>query len=143
MPRFKRRQLLLHPNTRVQHPASTRKHTQHRRDTGTETEKPTRFSMGTQPKDEKKYRPRTTSIDKEKGGERIKSPRHDRAIFRTAEQSHQDVQNPRDRYPLITTHRHTTPRRSRLPSLQSRQNLLGPLPARRDKRGQHQTEKPR
>ena len=51
---------------------------------------------------------------------RLMSPRHDRAIFQTAN-THQDVQNPR---PLITTHWHPTPRRSHLPSLQSRQNLL-------------------
>ena len=51
------------------------------------------------------------------------APTSRQTIFQTAN-THQDVHNLRDQYPLITTHRHPKPRRSHLPSLQRRQNLL-------------------
>ena len=112
--------------THSEHPQPTDK-TQ--RDTSTETEKPTRFQR-THNRNRQRVGPeqhkRQENMDPKEPVHqfhRIKSPHHDRAIFQTAN-THQDAQNPRDCRPLITTHRHPTSRRSRLPSLRSRQNLL-------------------
>ena len=117
--------------TRVQYPASTRnQNTKHRRNTSTETEKPTRFQRAHNLRTNKESAQNNLNRQRKRRrkrpihqSQRIKSPRHDRAIFQTAN-THQDVHDPRNRNPLITTHRHPTPRRSHLPSLQSRQNLL-------------------
>ena len=112
--------------TFCEHPQPTHK-TQ--RDTSTKTERPTRLQRTHNRRTNKESAQNNTN-DGQYGGEKAYSPIPSNKVS-TSRQSHLPdcehpsyVQNPRDRRPLNTTHRHPTPRRSRLPSLQSRQNLL-------------------
>ena len=129
-PCFKRGLLLLRTNMQGSNtqraPSTNGQNTEGHKHRDRETHAVTK---DTQPK-QTKNRPRTTQTTEKMEAKkpvhqshRIKSPHHDRAIFQTAN-THQDAQNLRDCRPLITTHRHPTSRRSRLPSLRSRQNLL-------------------
>ena len=112
-----------HKQTRVQHSASTLNQQAQR-------QRNQRGFKRHTTEGQTKNRPRTTQTTENMEAkkpihqsQRIKPPRHDRAIFQTAK-THQDVQNPRDCRLPITTHRHPTSRRRRLPSLQSRENHL-------------------
>ena len=72
------------------------------------------------------------------------APTSRQTIFHTAN-THQDVHNLRDQYPLITKHRHTTPRRSRLPSPQDRSREAAPnretAVARKNTRMEHRAHR--
>ena len=150
VPRFKRGLLLLDPNKQgSNHSASTRKqHTKHRRDTSTETEKPTRFQRE-HIRRTNNGRPRSTLTDRENGGDnnqfthpKVQSPH---VTTEPSSRLRTPIKTYRTTRSLTTHHDAQAPQATTEPSSFTAEpsKPSGPLPARQAKIGQHQPEKPR